>query len=81
MKLISKGGNLTSILSKVHSSKIIIILGICVPILECVIDDDCSNIKYCELNNNTCGDPCVRWPCGVNAYGTPLDHRLVILTN
>ena len=49
--------------------------GVCVPILECVQDDDCLNIKYCELTNNTCGDPCTKWPCGPNAYGTPIDHR------
>ena len=49
--------------------------GVCIPDLECVQDDDCIDIKYCELANNTCGDPCVKWPCGENAYGTPGGHR------
>ena len=49
--------------------------GVCEPDLECRLDDDCIDIKYCELANNTCGDPCVKWPCGANAFGTPGGHR------
>ena len=51
------------------------VAGVCVPILECEVDDHCANIKYCELANNTCADPCVKWPCGPNSFGTPIDHR------
>lgn len=41
---------------------------------ECRIDDDCHTTKYCEARNLTCADPCIRDPCGPNAYGTPLNH-------
>merc|ERR1711892_1598717 len=51
--------------------------GYCIPILECEVDDDCLDPKYCELANNTCGDPCVKWPCGPNAYGTATGHRCI----
>merc|ERR1719305_927672 len=51
--------------------------GVCIPILECTVDDECADPKYCELSNNTCSDPCVKWPCGPNAYGTPTGHRCI----
>jgi len=51
--------------------------GVCEPDLECRFDDECIDIKYCELANNTCGDPCVKWPCGANAFGTPTGHRCI----
>jgi hypothetical protein len=51
--------------------------GICIPDLECEVDEQCSDPKYCELSNNTCADPCVKWPCGQNAYGTPTGHRCI----
>jgi len=51
--------------------------GICIEILECKVDPECHDTKYCELSNNTCSDPCVKWPCGPNAYGTPTGHRCI----
>ena len=45
--------------------------GICV---ECNVDDDCPDNRYCELGNNTCAIPCVRDPCGDNAYGENRGH-------
>ena len=55
--------------------------GVCEDLPECGIrpniprDPDCHTTKYCEPRNLTCSDPCVRWPCGPNAYGTPINHR------
>ena len=42
---------------------------------ECRRDPDCADDKYCEPRNLTCSDPCVRWPCGPNMYGTATGHR------
>ena len=41
------------------------------PVPECREDPDCQIIKYCEATNQTCSDPCIRDPCGPNAFGTP----------
>ena len=41
------------------------------PVPECEKDPDCPFDKYCELGNLTCSNPCVRDPCGPNAFGTP----------
>jgi len=42
---------------------------------ECERDPDCKLIEYCEPRNQTCGDPCIRWPCGPYEYGIPVNHR------
>ena len=42
---------------------------------ECERDPDCLTTRYCELTNNTCAIPCIKWPCGPNAYGTNINHR------
>jgi hypothetical protein len=42
---------------------------------ECVADPDCPLVEYCEPTNQTCGDPCLRWPCGPYEYGVPVNHR------
>lgn len=41
---------------------------------ECEKDPHCHTTKYCELSNLTCADPCIRDPCGPNAFGTPFNH-------
>jgi hypothetical protein len=41
---------------------------------ECRVDPDCHTTKYCEASNLTCADPCIRDPCGANAFGTPFNH-------
>ena len=38
------------------------------------MDPDCHTTKYCEKSNLTCADPCIRDPCGPNAFGTPFNH-------
>ena len=42
---------------------------------ECERDPDCLTTEYCEAFNQTCGPPCVKWPCGPNSYGTAINHR------
>ncbi len=49
--------------------------GICEEEPECRVDPHCSTIKYCELSNGTCADPCIRDPCGAFAHGVPFNHR------
>eukprot|EP00095_Tigriopus_kingsejongensis_P012598 maker-scaffold642_size120736-snap-gene-0.27 protein:Tk12598 transcript:maker-scaffold642_size120736-snap-gene-0.27-mRNA-1 annotation:"GH13743" len=49
--------------------------GICEEEPECRVDPNCTPFEYCEGFNRTCGDPCLKWPCGPFAYGTPNDHR------
>ena len=49
--------------------------GICEDPPECVVDGDCACPRYCERANNTCLNPCVRDPCGANAFGVPGDPR------
>lgn len=42
---------------------------------ECRNDLDCPTTKYCETSNLTCADPCLKWLCGPNSYGTPITHK------
>lgn len=44
---------------------------------ECESDDDCPDYRYCNLETQTCDDPCAIKRCGVNALCNATDHRAV----
>ena len=64
---------LKDIIIKIWKDIILIFWTFLVP--ECERDPDCLTTRYCELTNNTCAVPCIKWPCGPNAYGTNINHR------
>lgn len=48
---------------------------ITVGIIECRIDDDCADNRYCEQTTRTCEDPCPKIVCSVNAFCNATRHQ------
>ncbi|KAF7389943.1 hypothetical protein HZH68_011800 [Vespula germanica] len=44
-------------------------------IIECRIDDDCADNRYCEQTTRTCEDPCSKIVCSVNAFCNATRHQ------
>lgn len=42
---------------------------------ECEVDDQCADVKYCELKTHTCQDVCITAQCGINAFCNASDHK------